>query len=212
MAIEKYWTRQGPIAFTQDGTESGLITVSDVAFFKVKQRIVVSSDSQPDLQLQIKRIPSLTQIIVGPLKDDKQRNIKNLNLRTDLSNYTVADNAMIRAEEQSKVTIPRDDIWQAVYEFEPTVAIRTIGVDKLGQPYELSNPLPVQLSDVVEILETVTKNSVFSKQFNKLEVLSKDDDGNPLEIKTSYNGVGVQLATIEYDLDGDLVSVETEDL
>lgn len=147
MAIEKYWTRQGPIAFIQNGTESGLITVNNVACFKVKQRVVISSDTQPDLQLQIKRIPSLTQIIVGPLKDDKKRNIKNLNLRTDLSAYTVADNATIRAEEQSKVTIPRDDIWQAVYEFEPTVALRTLLVDKVGEAFDEDNPLWTGISD-----------------------------------------------------------------
>lgn len=147
MAIEKKWERQGPVFFTQDGTEFGLIRVSSVELFKVKQKVAIGSDTQPLINLEIKRIPSLTEIIVGPGKDSKNRKITSLKARYDLSAYTAADNAFIRAEEQSKVTIPEKDIVQAVYEFEPTVAVRTFSVDRVGNPWSESNPFPVQLSD-----------------------------------------------------------------
>jgi len=143
MAIEKKWTRQGPAAFTADGGENGLITVSSVECFKTKQVVWIKSDTQPRLRLEIKRVPSLTTIVVGPLVDNKKRKIDNLNVRQDISSYTVADNAFIEAEEQPKRTIPENDQWAAVYEFEPTVALRTFLVDKLGDGYTVNNPLPV---------------------------------------------------------------------
>lgn len=160
MAIEKKWTRQGPVAFAQDGTESGLITVSSVECFKVKQIVSVKSNTQPTKRLQIKRIPSLTQIIVGPLTDNKNRKIDSLSVREDLSAYTVLDGATIQAEEQSKVTIPEKDIIQAVYEFEPTVAIRTIGVDRLGDPWSETNPLPVEGTISVQNGELPNKGKI----------------------------------------------------
>lgn len=61
-------------------------------------------------------------------------------------------------------------------------------------------------------VDTVTKNKLFSKPYNKIEVLSKDTDGNPLEVESSLNGVPVQLVTIVYDVDGDFLSAEVTDL
>lgn len=61
-------------------------------------------------------------------------------------------------------------------------------------------------------LNTVRLNSVFSKPFNKLTVLSKDDDGNPLSIRSSYLGTAIQLAAILYDIDGDFLDIEVSDL
>lgn len=151
MAIEKRWEQQGPIAFTADGTDAGLVTVSSVQHLKVKQKVVISATGEPDLALEVKRVLSLSQLIVGPKQDDKNRKINNLNLRQDISTYTVLKNATIRAEEQSKVTIPEKDIIQAVYEFEPTVAIRTVGVDKLGNPWDPQNPVPITGSIDVEV-------------------------------------------------------------
>jgi hypothetical protein len=61
-------------------------------------------------------------------------------------------------------------------------------------------------------LDTVSKNKLFSKPLTGLEVLSKDDDGNPLEVQSLYNGTPVQLLTITYDTDGDLLSAIVTDV
>lgn len=156
MAIEKLWEAQGPAVFTADGTEGGLITVSSVECFKVKQKVKVEAIGEPTLSLQIKRIPTPSTIIVGPYITGTPGSSKdNLKARTDLSDYTVAKSASISAVEQSKVPIPEKDIIQAVYEFEPTVAIRTMSVDKHGDSYEVDNPLPVRLTDGLVNIETV---------------------------------------------------------
>jgi hypothetical protein len=212
MAIEKSWTRQGPVAFTQDGTESGLVTVNSVECFKVKQKISIKSDIQSPKVLQIKRIPSLTQIIVGPIKDEKNRNIKNLNLREDLSAYTVADNAIITAEEQSKVLIPRDDIWQAVYEFEPTVALRTVGVDKFGNVWDSDNPFPIDISKspTAKTFNTFIRDSV--EQIVTEDTLDPSNN-KPLPVKlTGFSGdvaIAADNLNLEIQLKGEYSGLNT---
>lgn len=53
--------------------------------------------------------------------------------------------------------------------------------------------------------------SIFTKQFDKLVVLSKTNEGEPLQIKSQRNNIDVQLVTITYDADGDLQSIEVSD-
>jgi len=138
MAIERYWETKGPILLSADGGADGSVVISNVCGFKVKQRIVISALSLPDLPLEIKRVVSLTKLIVGPVVTTGK-----MIARQDLSAYTVALISTIRAEEQPKVRVPPNDIIQAVYEQEPTIAIRTIGVDCVGDPWGEDNPLPV---------------------------------------------------------------------
>lgn len=57
-------------------------------------------------------------------------------------------------------------------------------------------------------LDTNVLNRVFTKPFNKIQVLSKNDDGDPLIVVTKLNNVLVETATIVYDIDGDFESVE----
>lgn len=141
MAIEKYWERQGPILFTADGTVDGLVTVPSVNQLKVKQRVKISAVGELDLVLQVKRVVSPTKLYVGPIVSKGTRG--NLKAREDISLYTVAKLASITAEEQNKIPIAEKDIIQGVYEWEPTVAIRTLGVDLWGRPWGSNNPLPI---------------------------------------------------------------------
>ena len=149
MAIEKKWARIAPVPFTTDGGEDGKFTVSNVVCFKVKQKVKLSAAGEPDVVVEIKRIPSITTIIVGSVKIKKQSGIAgrgNLSDRADISAYTVAKGATISAEEQDRgkaQNIAWEDIRRVVYEEEPTVAIRTILVDKIGNPYTDNNKFPV---------------------------------------------------------------------
>lgn len=142
MAIERRWESVGPIAFTQDGGSDGTVTVGNLSGFKVKQKAVLVSDTQDNLVVEVKRVLSPTKMIVGRLRDDKSRKIDNPNDKLDISAYTVADNATVRAEGQPKKGPSDRDIWTAVYEQEPTVALRTIAVDEFGDFFNEENPMP----------------------------------------------------------------------
>lgn len=52
-------------------------------------------------------------------------------------------------------------------------------------------------------LDTNVLNRAFSKPFDEIEVLTKNDDGNPTVIVSRLNTALVQTLTLTYDLDGD---------
>lgn len=139
MAFERKWLRVSQ-PFISDGGQDGTVIVGSTSGFKAKQKINISSIGQSPIVLEIKRVLSPTTMLVGPID-------KGINSRTDISNYTVTDSAIITAEEQSKKHPTEKDREAALYEQEPTVAKRVILVDEFGRFYETTNPLPVQLSD-----------------------------------------------------------------
>ena len=136
MAIEKWWKAVDSQSFIIDGTTGGDIQVDALCKFKVKQKVVISAIGESDLVLEIKRICSPTKIKVGP----RGGNIKAV---TDITKYTVAKLASIRAEEQGRPPIDWKDTTRATYEEEPTIAWRTIMVDCLGDFYDKDNRFPV---------------------------------------------------------------------
>ncbi|CAK0741503.1 hypothetical protein CCP1ISM_130010 [Azospirillaceae bacterium] len=143
MAQERTWSAVSPQAFTSNGTQFGVITVADTIGFKTKQSAYLTSDTKPKLAVQVKRVLSKTQLVVGTINNAQIGSWPPL----DISAYTVADSAAIGAEQQEKNKIQRDDIEIATYESDPTVAKRTILVDNYGNFYNVGNPIPVQLSD-----------------------------------------------------------------
>lgn len=129
MAIEQKWPSVAPQAFLANGTQFGVITIANTAGFKVKQTVVVGGTALPNLLVQVKRVLSRNQMIVG------QPNTP-LNNKTDLTLYTVASGSYVYAEEQDKTKLKPDDIWQAIYDQEPTVALRNVLVDQYGNYYD----------------------------------------------------------------------------
>ncbi len=138
--LEKRLVAVSPQSFTANGGADGLITVSDTGLFKVKQEVIVTADMLQNIDsIEIKRISSATEMFIGPKGG-------NINARTNISAYTVALNAKISANEQKRPSIPFEEFTRAVYEEEPTVAQRSVLVDKYGNKYDDSNPLPVNAS------------------------------------------------------------------
>jgi hypothetical protein len=171
VAIEKKWASIAPRLFTVDGSAFGVVTIASDAGFKVKQHVVISAIGLPDLQAQVKRVLCPGQLILGPLPENispvmKRQGNELLSVRSDLSAYTVALGSFIYAAEQEKAKLKPDDITQATYEQEPTLAVRSILVDECGNFYTPDNPLPATFTG------TVTIGSV--------EI--KDEDGDILEI------------------------------
>jgi hypothetical protein len=264
--MQKKWARVSPQAFISNGDSEGNLSVSNALLFKVQQKVRLFSDTKPPLDVEIKRITSAQSIRVQRVGDQ----ISN-NQGFNISDFLLADNARISADEQDRPAIPPDSYNRAVYEEEPTVALRTIQVDELGNKYNLNNPFPVDLQPTSPIPVVLTDGSVnigtvnaeiemqlsskdndpdsgdvhdsvrigdqnneatvekavvgtkaglnvnslnetFSRPFNKLTVLTKNDDGKPLTIRSSYLGTPVQLMTLIWDVDGDFQDVEVVDI
>lgn len=130
--IEKLWSAVAPVALTAAGNSRGLITVTSTSGFKVK--MVVTLADGPNAQVfEIKRIVNATQMFLGERGDIK--------LRSDLSSFPAG--SVVWALEQPRNSIPLQEIERAVYEEEPTVALRSVLVDKYGNKYDDDNPLPV---------------------------------------------------------------------
>ena len=126
-----------PRLLTADGTTRGLITVTDTEGFRIKQTAFLVNNTLPPLPVQIKRVLSHTQLLVG-LVDNKIASWPHL----DVSAFTVASGASIGAELQNKNNIPWEDHYRAIYESDPVDADRVILVDKYGDHYDANNPLP----------------------------------------------------------------------
>lgn len=153
MSIEKKWAAVAPKLFTVDGNVYGIVSVADTSGIKVKQRIVISASTLPNLQLQVKRVISNTQFIVGAFPTKVGESL--LSVRADLSAYTIALGSYVYAEEQDKSNLKPDDIWQAVYEQEPAVAIRTLPVDEYGRSFGSANPMPVSVTGDVTLNDPI---------------------------------------------------------
>lgn len=141
MAIERRYQAVDPVAFTIDGQENGIVTISDTLCFKVKMAVIIKADGLGTQRFQVKRIIDSTQMILGPEKTP-------LHSKSDLSAYVLGLNPTIYAPEQERPAIPPADYERAVYEEEPIVAKRVYSVDKYGNPYTVDNPIPVK-SDVL---------------------------------------------------------------
>lgn len=142
--LEKRFVAVPPQTFMADGTANGVIKVIYSGFFKVKQQIIIRSNAQqPTTDLEIKRIIDVNTIEVGPKG--------KIDARADLSLFTVADGAIIFANEQHRPSVPQEEVIRAVYEEEPVVAYRVIGVDQQGNTVNWSEDglVPSEFDDVL---------------------------------------------------------------
>lgn len=135
--IEKKWEAIPPVVLSVSGTVDGVVNLPSTKGFKTKQVVNLGSATQQLLQLEVKRVTSKLQLIVGPLG-------KNLSTVSDISAYTIADGATLAAPEQQRPAIPIQEHERAVYEEEPVVAKRVFLVDDQGDPYDEDNPIPVE--------------------------------------------------------------------
>jgi len=135
LSYERLWAFNASILIS-NGAPGGIVRVLDTAGFYVKQAVLLRSNTQQDLSLEIKRIDYPNTLHLGPIDP-------NITLRANVTAYLVADGASVTAFEQNFPKIKNDDIDNAIYAREPIVAKRTISVDKYGNYYDKNNPLPV---------------------------------------------------------------------
>lgn len=193
MAVERNWLAVPATLLTANGTSFGVVTVSDTAGFKVKGSAFLAATGLPDFQVQIQRVISSTQMIVG-----KIGTAPAINHFVDVSAYTTALNATIAFPEQPKNKIKADDIDQAVYEADPVVAKRVISVDEYGKFFNSGNPMPVQPPGLAP------------SRFGDVTV-GYDSNGNAT-LYTFYSKAVLQgTIAIQYDSNGNQINYQAYD-
>lgn len=165
MSLEKLLAAVPVQVFTSNGTAAGLVTVADAVPFRVGQQVVVTAVGQTNLELEVKRVLSSTQLTVGPLKSSALA-------VADLSAFTVASSASILANEQRQPLVTSDEFERAVYEEEPVVAKRVILVDEQGDLVNAANPLPTLIDGVATAANQVVGNSSLSSLDAKVPPLT----------------------------------------
>jgi hypothetical protein len=143
MAFEKRWPPISTRLLIADGTAFGQLQISDAFLLKSKQVIILKSNTQDTLKLEVKRVLGPTTFLVGNIGE-------NIDARSDVSAYLVADGASIENTDpnQSRPKIGIEDFARAVYDEEPTVAIRSVLVDRGGRYIgsDANAPLFVELA------------------------------------------------------------------
>lgn len=174
MAIERKLDNIGPVSFISNGTEGGLVTISDTRGFKVKAEVVISANTLPNLTLEVKRVLSKTQLLVGEKGKIQQR--------ANIQAYTVALGATIRQPEQDRPGIPTEQHERAVFAEEPILAKRTILVDEYGNYYNEENPLPINVELVADNVVVNSDLDAFSTNPDSaLSVGSEDGTKNGIK-------------------------------
>jgi hypothetical protein len=172
MAFEKRYAAITARAFTSNGGANGTVQIADTSNFKTKQHVVITANGEPNLELEVKAVLSNTILKVGP------RN-SNIHTFTNISAYTTIKNAAILAAEQPRPGITNQEIIRAVYDEEPTLALRNVVVDKYGRYIDESNPLPTTATLNVENLElNVNLDAFSSTPDNSLTVGTEDGTKN----------------------------------
>lgn len=138
---ERNWLKIEPKSLTSDGTVGGLVTLDKkaICLFRVKMVVVLEATGEPPLRVEVKRVVSDTQMIVGPERSRTNPPPKNRPLVDDfidISAYTTAKGSTIRAYDQKRTGVPVDQIERFVYEEEPVMAYREFLVDCFGRPID----------------------------------------------------------------------------
>jgi len=112
----------------------GIVTVSSTEGLKVKQLISFINAGNSQL-FEIKKVFSDTQFVVG----DPKKPIGSIIVPVGF------DGGTANVPEQQRNTIAEGYVIRSVYEEEPTLALRTVPVDWLGNKYDAKNPFPVNV-------------------------------------------------------------------
>lgn len=189
MAFDKFLAAVAPQSFLADGTTLGLITLDTPWLFKAHQTVVLRSNTQPAVELEVKRVLDGV-LYVGPIDRDPKT-------RTDISNFLVVDGSTIEGTEQLKVFIPQDglipnfELEDYAFESEPTDAQRVLIVDLAGRAID-STLVAGKRALVVNAVVSIALDSV---PFNGASWI----DTEALEKQTKL--------LVEYDLNGNAIFI-----
>ena len=149
LLTERTWPS---VLITPISITGNVITVPDTCNLKVKQKVILSKTGLDPGEFEIKRVMSRTTLMVGPVG-------KNIRKVSEAEQY---NGGSLSVSEQSRNVLGDAPIIRAVYDEEPTLALRNIMVDKYGDYFNKDNPFPVTVVAAPTYF-TTTKN-VFGEQ------------------------------------------------
>lgn len=159
MITERLWLDIPAQLLSSNGGKYGQVSIPSTSGFKVKQKVNLFSNTQPILEVEVKRVLNSTDLLLGPIGPGMED-------RTDLQLFLVSHNASIFVQKQNRNPIIPDAFIRAVYDEEPTIAIRTVAVDEFGRKYGPGNPYPIAFDGTIQVGN----------------VTIQDDDGDELAI------------------------------
>lgn len=193
MAFEKRWTQVLVQPLISNGTADGQLQVADAFLVKVKQSLLLTSGTQPTIQVQVKRVLNEHTILVGRRDED-------IDDRVDVSAYLVVDGSAISNPDpnQPRVKIAPEDLSRAVYDEEPTVALRTVIVNRGGEYLgsDPDSPFYVQLTDGSVNIGTVHAQL-------EMFLSHKDNDPDAGDVHSSLR-IGDGVDELEINSDGSI--------
>lgn len=200
--LEKRFYAVPPQLLTTDGSANGYVTISNACnIVKVKQ-VVSVTDSLGNLRTyEVKRVDEPDRVYLGPIG-------KPLLCYDDLSTYTTANGAFLFADEQQRTKIAEQEIPRAVYQEEPTVAVRSILVDDCGDTIGPTNPLPVEGTLTVSVggLSTPTIINTSAPLLSEYTITLPS---NTKEFKIKMrNAMGMRLAWISGDTATNFITMQ----
>ena len=199
-----------------DGGEGGELQFLGAIQLRVGQILILCATGIDDIKVKVNRVVSATEVRVGPV-DEGVAGI------TDVSDFTVALGANVRAQEQARPAISNTDVNRAVFEEEPIVAYRVISVDTEGNIVN-AGQLQVEVDgestnvngdtcpDGSTSVRTTIQNDAFTLPWDDLEVTQERPDGQPEIIISRKGGVDQQQATLTYTAAGNFQRIVVVDL
>lgn len=183
MASERLWSAIPTTNFISNGGTEGQVTLLSTRGIKVKMKVIIDADS-PSITatLEVKKVVDEYSIVLGPAG----KAMRGPGSTSDLTQYTIARNARLRIDEQERPAIVPDAYNRAVYEEEPVVAVRTIGVGPLGQ-----------------IIDD-RWDGIVPQEFDDVQI-TRDDDGDVVEAQFFLRTEMIADILLEYDLNKDVV-------
>lgn len=183
MASERFWQELPAANFISDGGTEGQVQVLSTRGMKVKMKVILKSTSPVSSKpLEIKKIIDMQNLIVGP----RSAQMRGKDSTTDISAFTVASGATLTIESYERPAIFPNEIVRSVYEEEPVVAIRTIGVGPLGQVID------------------ETWDGIVPQEFDDVQI-TRDDEGDVVEAKFFLRTALIADIVLEYDLNKDVI-------
>lgn len=187
MANQRFWAAIPSLSFISNGGTEGQVSILSTHNVKVKMLAYIKSDTQPQKQYEVKAVLNSTDLVLGP----KGGAMRGKDSTVDVSAYLTLDNSVFNVDIQERPNIILNEIDRAVYEEEPTMAIRTIDVDPFGKIRSDDNPIPTKnistwdTADISRDSEDDITKVEFSKNSSIVETINLKYNGEKSIIKVT---------------------------
>lgn len=169
-----------------------VITVSDTAGLHPKQKIALSAIGQTTVNYTIQRVLSDTQIQVVTWLETQTTAGQDQSLQ----NPTQFNGGTLTASEDARNKIGYDIVLRAVYDNEPSTALRNVLVNQYGAYYNADNPLPV---------DAIVTPGTIPTTWTEID-LAYDSNDNLIQVQY-LNPTVERTLTLSYDSDDNLTKV-----